>query len=258
MKKILFLLLFLTVSFYGMAQEFPVPMKGKIVSDYAGILTSAQTELLEQKLRSFNDTTSTQIAILTVKDLNGYASSEYAIRVAEQWGVGQEGKDNGVLILVKPKTERSRGEVFIAVGYGLEGAIPDVIAHRIVDRQILPAFQQGDIYGGLDMATTTLMKLASGEFTADSFPNEGNSPLGGVITLIIIVFFLALYVKKGKGGYTVGSEGGKTVSTFIPFFGIPGGRRHSGGNSFGGFSGGSSFGGFGGCSFGGGGAGGSW
>ncbi len=99
--------------------------------------------MLEQKLVAFNDSTSTQIAIVIVPTLGGYDKADYAQTLAEKWGIGQKRTNNGVLILIKPKTPGSKGEVQIATGYGLEGAIPDITCAEIIDREILPAFRNG-------------------------------------------------------------------------------------------------------------------
>ena len=125
---------------------------------------------LEEKLDSFNLRTSTQIAIVTVKNLFGYDKADYAVRLAEKWGIGQKGKNNGILILVKPKTATESGEVFVAVGYGLEAVVPDVVARQtIIANEFLPAFKQGDYFTGLYRGANVLMSLTSGEFTADQY-----------------------------------------------------------------------------------------
>ena len=116
-------------------------------------MPGCQVASLETKLVNFDDTTSTQIAIVTVKSLNGYSKEEFTDRIGEKWGVGRKGKDNGVLILIKPKYGNERGQARISVGYGLEGAIPDAIANRIVNYDLIPYFKQGDYYTGLDKAT---------------------------------------------------------------------------------------------------------
>ena len=128
LKGILALLL-LCMTFTAPAQEFPEPMQPRrLVNDFAGMFSAQEGNRLEQKLRRFNDTTSTQIAIATVASLHGYAPNDYAQRLAEQWGVGQKGKDNGILIVLKPKTRQEAGQIAITVGYGLEGVVPDAIA----------------------------------------------------------------------------------------------------------------------------------
>lgn len=237
------------------AQDFPEPMQPRrIVNDFTGVFGRSEVQALENKLRAFNDSSSTQIAVVTVPTLNGYDINDYAARLGEKWGVGQKGKDNGIVILVKPKKGREKGEVAISVGYGLEGVVPDVIASRIIRKEMIPAFQEGSYYKGVDRAATVLMDLSKGEYTADEYENKGNG--GGVLDVLIGVFIFLVIVslifrRRGGGGYSPGHSSGGG------FFIFPMGGGSSGG--FGGFSGGGgSFGGFGGGSFGGGGSSGSW
>jgi len=239
------------------------PSPPRLVNDFAGILNANEINNLERKLVSFNDSTSTQIAIVTVPTLSGYDKSDYAQRLGEKWGIGQKGTNNGVLILVKPKTSDSNGEIFIAPGYGLEGVIPDITCGEIVDYEILPAFRNNDYYGGLSNATNILMSLTRGEFTAEQYSKPVKKsgkgiPIGPVI-FIIIVIIAAISGKKGGSNNKNISSGGLPLWLLLSMMGS-GRGSHSG--SWGGFSGGGSsgggFGGFGGGSFGGGGAGGSW
>jgi uncharacterized protein len=248
-------------------QDFPErPVPPRLVNDFAGLLNLEEINSLERKLVAFDDSTSTQIAIVILRSLNGYDIADYAQQLAEKWGIGQKGKDNGLLILVKPKTADSKGEVSIAQGYGLEGAIPDLTCSEIIDNEILPAFRNQDFYGGFDKATTTLMSLASGEFTASEYgqrpkkKSENGVPLFPLIIIIIVVIGLI----SGKSG---GSNNRNISSGGLPFWlllGMMNSGRGSHGGSWGGFSGGGGsgggggFGGFGGGSFGGGGASGSW
>ena len=243
-------------------QERPVPQM--LVNDFAGLLTGDEVNILERKLVAFNDSTSTQITIVIIPSLMGYDKSDYAQRLAEKWGIGQKGLNNGVLILVKPKRADSNGEVFIAPGYGLEGVIPDITCGEIVDYEILPAFRNGDYFGGLSNATTTLMSLARGEFSAAEYGRSGKRNKGnggtGIFFIIAIIIIIAIISRKSGG------SNNKNISTSgLPFWlllGMMGSGRGSHGGSWGGFSGGGGggggFGGFGGGSFGGGGAGGSW
>ena len=177
-----------SVTFAQNLPERPVPPR--LVNDFAGFLSQGEINSLEHKLVVFNDSTSTQIAIVIVKDLSGYDPADYAQKLAEKWGIGQKGLNNGVLILVKPKTPVSKGEVRIAQGYGLEGAIPDLTCAEIVDNEILPAFRQNDNYGGLNQATTTIMALARGEYTADQYAKNNKKGLGksAPFGIIIIIF----------------------------------------------------------------------
>ena len=227
------------------AQDIPEPMTPKrIVNDFTGLFSTQERAALEKKLVNFNNNSSTQIAVV----------NDYAARLGEKWGIGQKGKDNGIVILIKPKSGREKGEVAISVGYGLEGVVPDVTASRIIRNEIIPAFQTDNYYKGIDKATDVLIDLSKGEYTADEYKkkNEG-SPFDIVIGFIVFVIILSLiFRKRGGGGYSPGHTSGRGG-----FFIFPMGGGSSGG--FGGFSsGGGSFGGFGGGSFGGGGSSGSW
>ena len=268
-KKSLYLLplvvLLFTTSFNRIySQDIPErSVPPRLVNDFAGLLTGQEVNMLERKLVSFNDSTSTQIAIVIVKDLNGYAPSDYAQRLGEKWGVGQKGRNNGILIVVKTKTD-TKGEVQIATGYGAEGAVPDLACIDIVNNEILPAFRNGDYYGGLTNATNTIMSLIRGEYSAAEYQQKVKNGSGKGVPfglIIFVIFIIIALISKNSGG-----SNSKNISTGgLPFWvlmGMMGSGRGSHGGSWGGFSGGGSsgggFGGFGGGSFGGGGAGGSW
>jgi uncharacterized protein len=260
----LFVYIFLTAGLLNAySQAFPErPVPPRLVNDFAGLLSANEMNSLEQKLVAFSDSTSTQIAIIVVKDLNGYAKADFAQKIAEKWGIGQKGVNNGLLILIKPNYPNSKGEVQIVQGYGLEGAIPDITCAEIVDNDILPAFRQGDYYGGLNKATTTIMALARGEYSAEQYGKTNKkgaakgAPIGIFVVIIIIIMLLR---NSGRSNHSNISRSG------LPFWmllGMMNSGRDSHGGSWGGFSGGGGsgggFGGFGGGSFGGGGAGGSW
>ncbi len=256
----LFLLLFLPAAI--IARDIPdMPDPPRLVNDFSGILSSSEADALENKLVAFNDSTSTQISIVIVDDLGGYDKSDYAFRLAEKWGIGQKGLNNGIMILVKPRTRFSSGEAFIATGYGLEGVIPDILCGEITDYEMIPAFRNNDYYGGLDKATTTLMALASGEFTADEYGKKGSGDLSGLVVFIIFVIILIIIMStRSRGGKNQRHLSNKGLPLWLLLSMMNSGRgSHRG--SWGGFSGGGGgggFGGFGGGSFGGGGAGGSW
>lgn len=263
--------LLILVSFRVFAQDIPdKPDPPRLVNDFAGMLSREEANSLEQKLVAFSDSTSTQIAIVIVPDLQGYDKSDYAQRLGEKWGIGKKGFDNGLVVLVKPKTNTSRGEVFIAQGYGLEGVIPDIVAAEIVDYEILPAFRENRYYEGLNRAVNTLMSLARGEFTADQYRGSGRKKQdsGSAGGLFVIAFFIILIIsifsRRGGGPNRRNiSSGGLPLWLLLSMMGS-GSRSHRGswggfsGGGRGGFGGGGGFGGFGGGSFGGGGAGGSW
>ncbi len=218
----------------------------RLVTDNAGVLGSEQVRFLEQKLLNYQDTTSTQIAVLIDKKVpGGYDYSDYAERVAEKWGIGQKGKDNGLLLYVAVDDRK----IWIATGYGLEGAIPDALAKNIIDRVITPAFRKGDYFAGLEQGTSALMLAASGEFKADQ---KSDNKVGSLLIVLIVVVLLVLFSlgnkNNGNGGrYTTYSGRGYSGGGF--YGGLGSGRSSRGGGSFGGFGGGG---------FGGGGAGGSW
>ena len=266
MKRILlYLISFFLFSFSVFAQDIPKrPNPPRLVNDLANVLSDQEKQLLETELVQFNDQTSTQICVVTLPSLNGMEVSDLSFKIGEKWGVGQKGKNNGIVIVFKPKSGNEKGAVFIAPGYGLEAVIPDAIANRIVQNEMIPHFREDDIYGGISAATKVLMSLASGEFTADSYQKKTSGKKadkggGGFIFVILVIIILVSLFRGGRGG-NYSSRGS------LPFWlalGLLGGNR--GGGSFGGFSGGSGsfgggggFGGFGGGSFGGGGAGGSW
>ena len=240
----------------------PVPQR--LVNDYAKIFSPAQRESLERTLVAFDDTTSNQITVVTVTDLEGYDVSEYATRIGLDWQVGSEKFDNGVVLLVKPKIGNSYGEVFIAVGYGLEGAIPDAYAKRIIENELIPHFREDDYFGGVEAACDVLMKLASGEISEPRGEEEDLWPLAVfLITVMIGCIILAVVFKNagnggsgGSGSGSGGSGGRRTIYVGPVIRGGHGGGSFGGGHSGGSFGGG--FGGFGGGSFGGGGAGGRW
>jgi len=266
MKKLILILTAFVFSLSTFAQDIPGrPSPQRLVNDLAGVLTTEQANQLERELVDFDNRSSTQIVVVTVPTLDGYDKAEYAFRLGESWGVGQKGKDNGIVVLFKPKTAESRGEIFVAVGYGLEGVIPDATANRdIIEAEMIPRFKNGDIYGGLSAGTKVLMALASKEFTPEQYHekvsgNGGGGAVGGLVFFIIIAIIVSLFGRR-RSYYTGGSS--------LPFWLLMGSmmsnnhHRGSWGNfsgGSGGFSGGGGgFGGFGGGSFGGGGAGGSW
>ena len=228
------------------------PNPPKLVNDFAEILDPSQEKALEAKLVAFDDSTSNQIAIVTVKSLNGEPASSYAPKLFIKWGIGDKDRNNGILILVSISEPR---EVFINTGYGVEGFVPDITAGRIVREHLLPKFKQNDYYGGLDLATNDLMQLLQGSFKGfDKKKQPSNKfPLLFIIVVIVVIILASRGNKGGGRGRYHRTFGG-------PFYGGGfGGGGFGGGRGFGGGGfGGGGFGGFGGGSTGGGGAGGSW
>ena len=232
------------------------PEPQRLVNDYAGILSQGQISTLENMLVEFDDSTSNQIAIVTTLDLEGYDISEYATRIGLDWHVGSEKFDNGIVIAVKPKTGNSGGKVFIAVGYGLEGAIPDAYVKRIIEGEMIPHFVNNDYYSGISAACNTLMKLACGEISEPQSNDEEDLILSLITIVLVLAISIWVILIVFDNNSNNGSGGRKTVIYTGPI--ITTGNNY-GGFSRGGFGGGGSFGGgfggFGGGSFGGGGAG---
>ncbi|MBS1612580.1 MAG: TPM domain-containing protein [Bacteroidetes bacterium] len=241
------------LSSIGMAHaQYPErPSPPRLVNDLGGFLSSGEAAELERKLVAYDDSTSTQITIVSVSNLNGADKAQYATELGEKWGVGRKKEDNGVLILLS-KEDR---QIFIATGRGVEEYLPDITCRRIIANQIVPRFKQGDYYGGLNAATDEMMARLSGNFVNNEpqrLNDNGKPPLWLAIIVIVAVIILVIIVNNGGGGGT--TFGGRGYRTWGGGFG--GGF---GGGSWGGGSGSSGgFGGFGGGSFGGGGAGGSW
>jgi uncharacterized protein len=265
-ERILFVLLFV-FCFSGIrAQDIPErPNPPKLVNDFAGILSADQVNALESALVRFNDSTSTQITLVIVKSLNGYDKNDYAQRLGQKWGVGQKGKNNGLVILIKPKYPNEKGEACIQTGYGLEGVLPDITCKRIVENEMIPRFRDGDYYAGINAAVATIFAISRHEYTAENYNQrtaynkyQKKKPFAYLLPFIIIgiIYFL---IRSNRGG---GGSGMNSVGRSLFWGGFLGassgswGRFSGGGGSFGG--GGGGFGGFGGGSFGGGGAGGSW
>ena len=263
-RHLVFVLL-LILMFPGIySQEIPDPMiPPRMVNDFASILSPEATERLEQKLRKFNYETTTQIYIVTVKSLGGYDIADFSTRLGEKWGVGDEKFDNGIVILIKPKTIEEKGEAFIAIGYGLEGVVPDIIANRIVDKEIIPHFKNEEYYEGLNQATNTLISITKGEYTAEEY-YESTKSSGSAYGILVFFFIIFIFSLIGRSRQLRNRSVGKAIPFWILMSMLGSSNRtHSG--SFGNFSSGSGgFGGFGGFSgggggsFGGGGAGGSW
>lgn len=266
MKRLSLLLisLFLLTSSYTLGQRecFPKNKQGQFVYDKGDVLSPSEERTLNQKLTQFTKNTSNAIVIVTVPDLCGTDKSQFAIEYGDQMGVGREDLDNGVVFLVKPKTRSSRGEVFIAIGTGLQGAITDAGTRRIIDYEVIPYFKQNSYFGGINAGTETLMRLAKGEISEADYmaKSENNGIWIMVVFFIILLIFLYLAQKYGDGGNDDwenydrhGKHRGGRRGNGIPWIIIGGGGSRGGG----GFGGGG-FGGFGGGGFSGGGAGGSW
>lgn len=228
----------------------PAPNPPRLVNDFAGVLSRSEIATLERKLVAYDDSTSTQIAVVIENSTDGDDIFGYSHRLAEKWGIGRQGKNNGVLIYVAFKDRR----LYIQTGYGAEGFLPDVMARRIIDQVIGPNFKKRNYFQGLNKATDIVIQLASGEYKNDDVYSD-EFPFEVLIFIIIFIIIIILISNGGGGGYY---RGGRYESDRGGWIIIgPGGGGGGGWDGGGGFGGGG-FGGFGGGGFGGGGAGGSW
>jgi uncharacterized membrane protein YgcG len=186
------------VSLPGFAQNIPAkPELARYANDYAGLLSASDLNLLENKLKGYYDSTSTQIVVVVVNDLGGSKLEDYSHQLAETWGIGQKGKDNGLLILVA-QTER---QMRIEVGYGLEGLIPDATANHIIQYILQPKFKEGQYFQGLDEASNQIIGYLKGEFKNTAQPafykkvdTEGFWKFTGMIFICGIIFATGLIV----------------------------------------------------------------
>lgn len=257
----LFIILLTTINPFRIAaqNDLPDPMKPyRMVNDFSGIFDAQQQASLEGKLRNYHNRTTVQIYVITVDSLNGDAPYNYAARIGEKWGIGQKGKDNGILILIKPKTKNQRGEVFIAPGYGLEAQLNDAYCGRIIDNEMIPSLKSNDYYTATDNAINAIIYRISGdkelaEYAQSVDPkysdNESSTFSDIFWKFIVLPAFIISFILFPRF---------RTVVLYILLLfirsGGSGDRRGGGGRS----GGGSSFGGGGGGRFGGGGAGRSW
>ena len=262
MKSILSILLVLSLSIsFGQSDCLLEQTPAKtLVVDQADILNANEESQLAQKLIQFNKETSNQILVVTVQNLCGYDKAEFTYALGEKWGVGQKGFDNGIVLMVKPHGGKGQRHTFIAVGYGLEGAIPDATSKRIVEAEMIPYFKNGDFNSGINQGVSVLMGLAKGEINAANY-SESSKPRIPFLPILFVLFiiFLTLFTSVQRARkYSLGHDVSFWAALWLlssTGHGRGGGfgNFNSGGGSFGG-----GFGGFGGGSFGGGGAGGSW
>lgn len=255
MKRVLFILLlsFFSIQFLSAQAEWTPAKNNRLLNDYVGVLSNEQKEELEQRLLAFNDSTSTQIAVVIIDNLHGDDILNMAQRIGESWGVGQEEFSNGLVLLIKARSEfENYGEVAIATGYGLEAAFPDVFCGRIIQDYMVGYLQDGDFYRAISSALDIIEPVASGEYSYAQFKkSERREIIFGVGSFLLLVVVLIIwsirYNKKHPGSFGGGSGHRPSGHGDIWVGGAPFGSRGSFGSSGG-------FGGFGGGSFGGGGA----
>lgn len=265
------------------AHALEVPQYQGYVTDLAGMISPAERQRLEQTLLAFEQSDSTQIAVLTIPSLEGDSLEDFSIRTVDAWKIGQKGKDNGVLLLVSKNDRKIR----IEVGRGLEGVLTDLLAGRIVDRIISPRFKAGQLDQGFEAGISAIISASRGEYKGTGNSRRATRKDEQSSLFNYLIFFAILVGFLGRLSKPVGALTGAVLLPVFAFLGvssplgwlillllIPGGallglilpilfaNAGRGGGMYmggGGFGGGSSgFGGFGGGGFGGGGASGSW
>lgn len=222
------------------------PPPPRYFTDYAGVVSAAVADELNQRLETNEKDTSSQVLVVIYPELPpGAALEDYTIRAASSWRAGQRAKDNGAILFVFIKNRQMR----IEVGYGLEGALPDALAKRIIEDEIKPYFQKGDYAGGLTAGVNAILLATRGEYKGTGHTVAGRNNQGsGWIPILIFVLVLIVLSRIFRRRGTIYSPWG-TSSTWGTWGGGWSGGGWSGGG--GGFSGG-------GGRFGGGGASGSW
>ena len=238
-------LIFLSLLFSSTLLALTVPERpaGR-VSDAAGILQPNQRVALEFKLARFEQESSNQIVVATFSSLDGESLEGFSVRLAEKWKVGQQGRDNGIILLIFPNDRRLR----IEVGYGLESSVPDAYASRIIEEKLKPAFREGNYYAGIDAAVDSLIRATQKVY--DPLPPHRKTPPWSTLVLLfgfplLFLFSFVSQVRRYGLQRVLMSRAGWTL------MGGSGGFTGGWGGGGGGFSGG-------GGGFGGGGSSGSW
>ncbi len=241
MRRWLALCLLLCATTLHAAPDFPA-LTGRVV-DEANLMSRKQAHQLAQQLAVFEKRSGVQLVVVSIDTLAGDTIEEYGYQLGRHWGIGQKGKNNGVLLIIAQDERKVR----IEVGYGLEGALPDAIAANIIQTRILPAFKRGDMVAGILAGSQGIMQALAGEYQPVDHASKADKQGGPWLFILVVIAMIVLHNLRGGGG---GPGGRRRTAYMAGGFGAGsfGGRTGGGG---GGFSGG-------GGSFGGGGASGGW
>ena len=188
-RILLVFILGLFFHFQVLSQDFPAA-SNTLVTDYTNTLSGSQKQQLENKLLAFEDSTSIQIAVVVMNTTGDYDIADYGDRLAQKWGVGNKKFDTGILFLVA-LGDRA---VTIRTGYGLEGAVPDAIAYRIIENEVKPAFREGNYFKGIDDGTSALISYSKGEYKADSQEGYSTKGGGGIPIIFIIIVIIVIII----------------------------------------------------------------
>jgi uncharacterized protein len=237
------------------AVEVIPPVPRNHFNDYAGLVAPGAAQALNAELDQFERDTSNQVVVAIYPKMQSPSSIEdYAVRVAQAWGVGQQGKKNGAVLFIFSSDHK----LFISVGYGLEGVLPDALCKRIIENEITPRFRNGNFTGGVQAGVHAMLAATRGEYkgtgqTVADRRGRGSDAMGPFAILVLILIIIVGSVVRRSSSAVYGRNG--RVNRYGSVWG--GGGFGGGGSFGGGGGGGGSFSG-GGGSFGGGGAGGSW
>lgn len=259
----------ISVNSFAQDKEYPdKPDPPRLVNDYAHLLSTGENEQLERKLEDFANSTSTQITVVTMSNLGGHDISEYSVHIFNDWGLGQSGKNNGVLMLVALDDGYGKRKAWITVGRGLQGVLTDAKSGQIFRNQMVPAFKNKEYYRGLSDAADAVIAVTKGEYTASEGDRhhephkQKESGKGAPFIIIIIIILIIIFSVRNRGGGGGGGyrrrSGLGDLATGMILGNLLGGGFRGGNNGGGGDGGFGGFGGFGGGSTDGGGAGGSW
>ena len=258
----LIFMLLISLKLSGQNHLPDIPKKQTSVYDKAGMMSKRDAKKLELKLIQYSDSTSTQIVVITIESLNGNDIAIYTTELAHKWGIGEKGKDNGVVILLSKNDKK----VTVRSGYGVEHLLTDALSKRIIEQIMTPLFKQGKFYEGLDKATDAIIDILAGSYKGDTDHRHAGGKFSAfliVLIFIVIVMILSRKNRNGGGRNRGRKSGGFSILDAIILssagrggFGSSG--RFGGGSSGGSFGGGFGGGGFGGGGFGGGGASGGW
>jgi len=207
----------LLASFNVHAELAPIPVLQHRVTDLTQTLSAEQQSALEQKIAAFEQEKGSQIAVLIIPTTQPEVIEQYSIRVAEAWKIGREKEDDGVLLLVAKDDHKMR----IEVGYGLEGAIPDLIAKRVITEIMAPSFKQGDFYGGISKAVDAVIGLIAGEQLPAPVKQNGQNSFGDLLPLLLVGgLILGSILRAVFGDFFGGILNGGVVAALAWFFGV--------------------------------------
>jgi len=237
LKRTFYLILgLLFISNILLAVDFPKPTPYKYINDYVGVVEPEYVQKIISVGKELEDKTTAQVTAVIIDSLQGITIEEYAVELFRRWGIGQKGKDNGVLLLVAINDRQMR----IEVGYGLEGAIPDGKAGRIRDEYIIPYFKEGDYSKGIYYGYLALAKEVAKEYNVEltfdvdaELPKSSSAYVETIAIIVFIVIFIMLTLSR-RGVWYIGPRGPMGPGNFGGFGGFRGSGRSSGGG-FGGF-----------------------